>query len=317
MPHRIAVLILDDFASLDVGIPCQVFTSGALDGRYDLRTCSVGGLPVRCDAGYAITPEGDLSLLETADTIVIPGIHGGPPLTAGELPAELAAALHTAHRRGARLMSICTGAFVLAAAGLLAGRAATTHWWHAERFRELFPSIALDPDVLFVDSGDILTSAGVSAGIDLCLHVVRTDHGTEIANRVARRIVAAPFREGGQAQFIERPIPEPATATTSATRAWALTRLHEPLTLAALAAHATMSTRTFTRRFRAETGLSPARWLAVHRVEQARRLLESTDLPVDEVARAAGFGTAVSLRQQLHATLGVAPLAYRHSFRTS
>lgn len=180
----------------------------------------------------------------------------------------------------------------------------------------LFPRVRLDPNVLFVDAGDILTSAGVAAGIDLCLHVVRRDHGSDVANRVARRCVTPPFREGGQAQFIERPLPDPAGTTTTRTRAWILENLAEPVDLAALAGHARMSVRTFTRRFREETGLSPTRWLTRQRVEHARHLLETTDLPVDEIARRSGFGTTVSLRQHLHTAVGVSPPAYRRTFHT-
>ena len=218
-------------------------------------------------------------------------------------------------RRRARLVSICTSAFVLAAAGLLDGRSATTHWLHAERFRTLFPRVALNPDVLFVDNGDVLTSAGNAAGIDLCLHLVRRDHGAEVAARCARRGVVAPFRDGGQSQFIERPLPEVTDAGTGPTREWAIGRLSEPLTLAELAEHARMSVRTFTRRFRAETGQSPAQWLIHQRVQLALTLLASTDLPVGRVATEAGFGTSTSLRQHLHTAVGVAPLAYRRTFR--
>ncbi|GAB1821510.1 GlxA family transcriptional regulator [Herbidospora sp. RD11066] len=314
MPHRMAMLVLDDFATMDAGVPGQFFGIAEDADRtrlYDVRTCTPGGLPVRCSAGYAIVPDHDLSLLEWAETVVIPGVHGGPPFD-GELDPEVAAAL-TAFK--GRIVSICTGAFVLGAAGLLDGRPATTHWRNARRFRRLFPEVLLNPDVLFVDDGDILTSAGVAAGTDLALHIIRSDFGTEIANRVARRCVTAPFREGGQAQFIERPLPPAQGASTESTRAWMLTRLGEPLDLNALATHARMSVRTFTRRFREETGLSPARWLNRQRVEHARHLLETTGLAVDEVARQAGFGTAVSLRQHLHAAVGVSPIAYRQTFR--
>jgi transcriptional regulator GlxA family with amidase domain len=230
------------------------------------------------------------------------------------VPDELAGLLRRAAER-ARLVSICTGAFVLAAAGLLDGRPATTHWVHSAAFGRLFPQVHLDPDVLFVDDGDVLTSAGNAAGIDLLLHLVRRDHGSEVASRVARRSVVAPWREGGQSQFIERPVPSPGDSGTAATRAWALERLDEPLALADLAAHATMSVRSFTRRFRAETGSSATRWLVQQRVALARRLLESTDIPVERVAVEAGFGTTAAMRQHLHAAIGVAPLAYRRTYR--
>jgi transcriptional regulator GlxA family with amidase domain len=243
--------------------------------------------------------------------VVVPGIHGGVETVA----PEVTAALRQAHARGARTMSICTGAFVLAAAGLLDGRRATTHWAYEERFRGRHPAVDLDPGVLFVDEGSVLTSAGVAAGIDLCLHVVRRDHGAEVANRAARRCVVPPWRDGGQAQYIERPVPAGGDAGTAATREWSVARLHEPLTLRARADHARMSVRTFTRRFRDETGDSPARWLARQRIEHARLLLETTDLGVDQVARRAGFGTAAALRQQFHQAVGVPPAAYRRSFR--
>jgi transcriptional regulator GlxA family with amidase domain len=214
------------------------------------------------------------------------------------------------------MVSICTGAFVLGAAGRLDGRPATTHWIRADRFRTFFPAVRLDPDVLYVDDGDVLTSAGNAAGIDLLLHVVRRDHGAEVANRVARRNVVAPWRDGGQSQFSAPPVladdPGPGTA---ATRAYALDRLDEPLPLGRMAAHAAMSVRTFTRRFRAETGQSPHSWLADQRVARARRLLESTDLPVERIAVDAGFSTAASLRQHLRTAIGVSPGAYRRMYR--
>jgi transcriptional regulator GlxA family with amidase domain len=283
------------------------------DGRalYRVRVATVDGGPVRTSAGYQVLPEHDASILRTADTVIIPGILGGPPREEGVLSPDLAAALDGL---SARMVSICTGAFVLAAAGLLQGRPATTHWMHAEAFRTLFPDVKLDADVLYVDDGDVLTSAGNAAGIDLCLHIVRRDHGSSVANRVARRTVVAPWREGGQSQFIE-PTPDAEGTGTARTRAWALERIAEPLTLDDLATHAAMSVRTFTRRFRDETGLSPARWLTSQRVAVARRLLESTDLPVERVAAEAGFGTTASLRQHLHAVIGVAPLAYRRTYR--
>ncbi|WP_113702693.1 GlxA family transcriptional regulator [Nonomuraea lactucae] len=314
MAHRIAVLVLDHFAPLDLGVPGQVFWSAESptgEKLYEVVTCSPGRRPVRCSAGYAVLPDHDLDVLDTADTVLVPGIHAGRPMKDGTVPGPVRDALQGRDR----VMSICTGAFVLAAAGLLDGRPATTHWRDATRFATLFPQVKLDPSVLFIDDGDVLTSAGVAAGLDLCLHVIRRDHGSEVANRAARRCVMPPWRDGGQAQYIERPLPDPVDAGTAATRAWMLDRLDTPLDLATLAEHARMSVRTFTRRFREETGMSPARWLAGQRVQHARHLLETTDLGVEEVARRAGFGTTVSLRQHLHAAVGVAPLAYRHTFR--
>jgi transcriptional regulator GlxA family with amidase domain len=253
-------------------------------------------------------------VLAEAGTVVVPGMEGGPALTEGRISEELRTTLRSVAEH-ARLVSICTGSSVLAAAGLLDGRPATTHWRDTVRFRAHFPAVRLDPDVLFVDDGDILTSAGVAAGIDLLLHLVRRDHGSEVANRVARRNVVAPWREGGQAQFIERPLPEDGASSTAGTRAWAAERLGESLPLAVLAGHARMSVRTFTRRFREETGMSPQRWLATQRLALARRLLESTDVPVDRIAVTAGFGTPASLRAQFRAVIGVAPLTYRRTYR--
>jgi transcriptional regulator GlxA family with amidase domain len=315
--HRVAVLALDGVVALDLGVPAQILGAArGLDGkrRYDVATCSPGGRPVTTTAGFRAMPEYGLELLNEADTVIVPGVHGaGLPDQSPADAGVLDALRHVAGR--ARVMSICTGAFVLAEAGLLDGRDATTHWAYADRFRRRYPLVRLDPEVLFIDEGDLLTSAGVAAGIDLCLHLVRRDHGAEVANRAARRCVVAPWRDGGQSQFIERPLPTFAGATTARTRSWALQRLDEPLDLRLLAQHARTSVRTFTRRFREETGLSPNQWLIGQRIEQARRLLESTDLAVDQVARRCGFATAVSLRQHLHAVVGVSPGAYRRMYR--
>jgi transcriptional regulator GlxA family with amidase domain len=315
--HEVAVLALPGTIAFELGLPHRLL-GGAVDADerplYRVRVATLDGGPVRTSAGYSITPEHDAALLRTAATVVVPGVQGGPAMAGGRVAEELSAALRDAAGH-ARMLSICTGAFVLAAAGLLDGRPATTHWMHAAAFRDLFPTVRLDPDVLFVDDGDVLTSAGNAAGIDLLLHLVRRDHGSEVANRVARRNVVAPWREGGQSQFVERPLPDAGDTGTAATRAWALEHLAEPLTLAGLAAHARMSVRTFTRRFREETGLSPLRWLASQRIALARRLLESTDASIDRVAADAGFGTTASLRQHLRASIGVAPGAYRRTYR--
>jgi transcriptional regulator GlxA family with amidase domain len=315
--HQVAVLALPDTMAYEVGLPSQ-FLGSATDGDgrrlYRVRVASLDGGPVRTSAGYSVLPEYDASILESAQTVVVPGIYGTSAMTDGTLPDEVATLLRKVSAT-ARLVSICTGAFVLAAAGLLDGRPATTHWVHAPAFARLFPQVRLDADVLFVDDGDVLTSAGNAAGIDLLLHLVRRDHGSEVASRVARRSVVAPWRDGGQSQFIERPVPDIGDSGTAATRAWALEHLGDALTLGHLAAHARMSVRTFTRRFRDETGISASRWLVQQRIALARRLLESTDTPVEQVAAEAGFGTAASLRQHLNAAIGVAPLAYRRTYR--
>ncbi|WP_406409925.1 helix-turn-helix domain-containing protein [Streptomyces halstedii] len=321
MPHRVVVLALDGLIPFELGIPQRIFGLPREPGRgeklYEVVTCSTRPPgPVPTDADFHIVVEHGPEALATADTVVVPASYAlGPVHREGRLTDELAAAL--AHiRPGTRLVSICTGAYVLAAAGYLDGRPATTHWASADHFQRLFPKVRVDPDVLFIDDGDVLTSAGVAAGIDLCLHLVRRDHGTAVANDVARRTVVPPHRDGGQAQFVRRPLPETGLASTAAARAWALGRLDGPVSLREMAAQESMSVRTFTRRFREEAGVSPGQWLTRQRVERARHLLESTDLSVDQVARDAGFGTAASLRQHVRAALGVSPTAYRRTFRT-
>ncbi len=319
-PHRVVVLALDGLLPFELGIPQRIFRRARDAGRrrlYEVITCSVRPPgPVDTDADFSILVENGPEALATADTVVVPASYElGPVYDEGVLTEELAAAL--AHvRPGTRMVAICTGGYVLAAAGYLDGRPATTHWASAEHFQRLFPKVGVDADVLFVDDGDVLTSAGVAAGIDLCLHIVRRDHGAAVANEVARRTVVPPYRDGGQAQYIERPVPGPQAASTTHARAWALSRLHEPIQLRDLAERESMSVRSFTRRFREEVGVSPGQWLIQQRVERARHLLESSDLSIDQVARDAGFGTAQSMRQHLQAVLGVTPTAYRRTFRT-
>ncbi|MEV7995203.1 helix-turn-helix domain-containing protein [Streptomyces sp. NPDC086077] len=310
--ERVVVLALDGVYPFELGIPSRIF--GAADGRYDVRTCSADGGPVRTNADFSITVERGPDALAAADTVVIPPV--GQEFLTDQVPDEVRAALARI-RPGTRIVSICTGAFVLAAAGLLDGRRATTHWHLADLFRRMFPHVELDPDVLFVDDDPVLTSAGAASGVDVCLHLVRKDHGSRLANAVARRCVVPPFREGGQAQYIERPVPDTGATSTATTRVWALERLGEPLTLSDLAGHARMSLRTFARRFHDEVGVSPGRWLIQQRVARARNLLESSDLPVDSIAGQVGFATGASLRQHLHAAIGVSPQAYRRTFRTT
>ncbi|MFD4689093.1 GlxA family transcriptional regulator [Streptomyces sp. NPDC058463] len=325
MPHRVVVLALDGLLPFELGIPQRIFgrslSSEPLNRGtklYDVVTCSVRPPgPVATDADFSIVVEHGPEALATADTVVVPASYElGPVYSEGRLTDELAAAFAYI-RPGTRMVSICTGGYVLAAAGYLDGRPATTHWSSADHFQRLFPNVRVDPDVLFIDDGDVLTSAGVAAGIDLCLHIVRRDHGTAVANDVARRTVVPPHRDGGQAQYIQRPVPETQFATTTGARAWALGRLEQPILLRDLAHQESMSVRTFTRRFREEVGISPGQWLTQQRVERARQLLESTDLSVDQVARDAGFGTATSLRQHVQAALGVSPTVYRRTFRST
>ncbi|MFE1949704.1 MULTISPECIES: GlxA family transcriptional regulator [Streptomyces] len=308
--HRVAVLALDGVYPFELGIPSRVF--GAAGERYEVATCSVDGTSVTTNSDFSITVEHGPELLRTADTVVLPPFDMS--LLTREAPPGVEEAL-AAVRPGARIVSICTGAFVLAATGLLDGRPATTHWALADVFRSWYPQVDLDPDVLFVDDGSVLTSAGAASGMDVCLHLVRRDHGTAVANHVARSCVVPPWREGGQAQYIEHPVPEPSANGTSATRQWALENLRDPLALADLAEHARMSRRTFARRFNEEVGMSPGRWLTQQRLSRARHLLETTDLGVDDIAGMVGFATGTSLREHLHAAIGVSPLAYRRTFR--
>ena len=319
--HRVAVLVRDGVLPLELGLVHQLFGQArSADGAplYEVTSCAVLPGEVTAAADFAVRVPHGLDAVAAADTVIVPASHALDEVRPGDGPVP--AALAAAAGRGARVASICTGAFVLAAAGLLEGRRATTHWLSCDRLAARFPGVRVDPAVLYVDEGGVLTSAGEAAGIDLCLHMIRGDHGAAVAGDVARRTVVPPHRDGGQAQFIPRPVPAPApgragAASTGAARAWALERLDRPVTLEELAETAAMSVRTFTRRFRQETGVSPQVWLTAQRVDRARRLLEETDLPVDRVAERAGFGTAASLRQHLHAAVGVSPSTYRTTFR--
>ena len=311
--HRVVALCLDGLVAFDLTAATQVFVAAsAADGTplYEVSTCSEDGAEVTTTTGFTVGPKYGLEALEAADTVVVPGYFAllDPP------PEPATEALRGAADRGARVLSVCTGAFALAHAGLLDGRRATTHWASAERLAELFPAIEVDPAALYVDEGEVMTSAGLSAGIDLSLHVVRKDFGAAAGERVARRMVAAPHREGGQAQFIKRP-PTGAPGSLEATRRWAAERLAEPLDVAVMARHAMVSPRTFARRFREETGTTPLRWLLAQRVLEARRLLEESDLPIDDVAWRAGFGAAASLREHFRRATATTPTAYRRAFR--
>ncbi|MER0242452.1 helix-turn-helix domain-containing protein [Streptomyces sp. HSW2009] len=314
--HRVVVLALDGVYPFELGIPQRVF--GSAGDRYEVVTCAVGDGPgersVRTSADFVLTATHGVEALATADTVVIPPYEAAMSAEPLSAPAARALALIPA---GARTVSICTAAFALAEAGLLDGRPATTHWGLAARFRATYPQVALDASVLFIDDGDILTSAGAASGVDACLHLVRKDHGSTVASGVARLCVVPPWREGGQAQYVEMPVPEPSAACTAATREWALGRLAEPLVLADLAAHARMSLRTFARRFQDEVGMSPGRWLIQQRVNRARGLLENSDLSVEQIAGRVGFATATSLRHHLHAAIGVSPQTYRRTFRAA
>lgn len=317
-PHRVVVLALPPVVPFDLSIPAQIFSGVELAtgiAAYEVRAVTPDGKTALTTAGYGITPQGDLTLLAEADTVVVAGSLAAGLYETGELDPATAAALRDAATRS-RLVGLCNGSFVLAAAGLLDGRKVATHWFYADRFVRRFPQVRLDVDALFLADGDVYTSAGGAAAIDLCLHLVREDHGSAVANRVARLNVVAALRDGGQAQFVERPVAEDAGTSTATARARMLERLDGDHSLAVLAAEAHMSVRTFTRRFRQETGLSPVEWLSRARLDHARHLLEATDQPVDEVARTAGFSTGANLRKRMTAALGVTPSAYRRGYRT-
>ncbi|GAA3438659.1 helix-turn-helix domain-containing protein [Kutzneria kofuensis] len=305
--HRIAALALPDVVAFDLSVPAQVFGHRDERDRYEFTVCSQRPGPVPTTTGFSIEATAGLEALTSADTVIVPGFF---PLDAP--PEPVLRALRTAT---GRLVSVCTGAFALAAAGLLDGRTATTHWQDTDELAHRFPKIDVRPDVLYVDEGGVLTSAGVAASIDLCLHLYRIDHGAEPAARVARRMVVAPHRSGGQAQFVDRPIP--AGTGLSQTCAWVVERLHEPTTVDEMARHAGYAPRTFARHFRAETGMTPLRWLTAQRLLEARRLLEATELGIDEIARRCGLGTAANLRLHLARESATTPTAYRTAFRGS
>lgn len=306
------MLALPDVVAFDLAIAAQVFGHREARDRYELRVCARTPGAVATTTGFDLTAPHGLEVLARADTIIVPGFEAG----GASVDAAALAQLRRAHDRGARVVSICTGAFALAEAGLLDGRRATTHWADATRLARDHPAVEVDPNVLWVDGGDrVLTSAGVAAGIDLALHLFALDHGAEAAAAVARRMVVAPVREGGQAQYVEHPVARTeAAAGLGPTREWMLRRLSEPLTLRQMAAHAGYSERSFLRRFQAETGLPPLRWLHGQRVQEARRLLERSGSDLEAIAAATGFGTAATLRLHFSRALGTTPSAYRRTW---
>lgn len=307
--HRIAVLVLPGAAPLDVGISAQIFAPKH-GLPYELRHCSLAAGPVEGRDGLGYLVEHGPEALDDADTVLVPGYN--TPLR--PLDPRILDGLRDAAFRGARTVSICTGAFALAAAGILDGRRATTHWSMAPVLAREYPKVTVDPRVLFVDEGQVLTSAGVAAGIDLCLHLIRRDHGVQASNTVARRIVAAPYRSGGQSQFVPRTVPEPLGELFSATREWALHRLGEPIGVADLARHAGVSTRTFGRRFVEDTGYTPMHWVLRARIDLARALLEGSALSVEQIAAETGLGTGANLRLHFQRILDMTPTEYRKAF---
>ncbi|MEU8273175.1 MULTISPECIES: GlxA family transcriptional regulator [Microbispora] len=308
--HRIAVLVLEGAKPLDVGIPAQVF-SNRPSMPYEVRVCGAAPGLVTGGDGLSYHVAEGLDAFEQADTIFIPGYR--EPATT-EPPATVVGALMAARERGTRLAAISTGAFALAATGLLDGKRATTHWHYTKALADRHPLVRVDENVLFVDEGDVLTSAGAASGIDLCLHLVRRDHGVGLSNHVARRLVAAPYRSGGQAQYVPRSVPEPLGDLFANTREWALAHLSERLTLETLARHARVSPRTFSRRFVEDTGYTPMQWVLRARVDLARELLERSDLGVEQIADRVGLGTGANLRLHFQRILGTSPTEYRHTF---
>lgn len=311
--HRVVALAPPGIAPFELAIVVEVFglDRPELDVPWWYELVVAAERPGRVPAttgGFAFLVEHGLEALASADTIVVPGWHGDPS------PAVVEA-VRAQHERGARLVSICSGAFLLAATGLLDGGEATTHWRYAEALAARHPRVRVNPDVLYVDSGRVLTSAGSAAGIDLCLHIVRLDHGSAIANAVARRLVIPPHRAGGQAQLIEAPMPaHPADDPIAAVMAWALEQLDQPLDLAALAGRAYMSVRTFTRRFRKATGTTPGRWLLEQRVRASLPLLEGSEASIETVAATVGFATAATYRHHFAALMRTSPSGYRRAF---
>jgi len=317
-PHRVVVLVRDGIMPLELGIVHQIFGAAEnVDGKklYSVVTCAFSPGGVQTDADFIVHVAHGAEALAEADTVIVPAAHiADETETEGRLDARLADAFARI-RPGTRVASICTGSFALAAAGFLDGRSATTHWRSVDNFRRLYPAVHLDPDVLYVDEGEVLTSAGEAAGIDLCLHMVRQDHGSAVANDVARRTIVPPYRDGGQAQYIPMPVAPPSSPSTRNARAWVLRNLHRPVSLRALADQESVSVRTFTRRFHQEVGMPPLKWIKQQRVERARQLLETTDLPVEAIAGQVGFGTASSLREHFGDMVGVSPRSYRKTFR--
>lgn len=315
MLKNVAVLLLDEVHPFELGVLCEVFgLDRSEDGLpvHDFAVVSAQGPMLQTHAGFTISTPYGLDRLEEADLIAVPA---GSNFVDRKYPDEVLDALRRAVVRGARVLSVCSGAYVLGAAGLLDGRRCTTHWRHAAELARRYPKAIVEPDVLYVDEGSVITSAGTASGIDACLHLVRQEYGQDAANTIARRMVVPPHRDGGQAQYISRPLPRKACDTVGSTLAWMEGHLDQEMSVEQLAAQAHMSPRTFARRFQQETGTTPYRWLLRQRVLLAQRLLETSDRTVDTIASQTGFGTAATLRHQFVRTLGTTPNAYRRTFR--
>jgi transcriptional regulator GlxA family with amidase domain len=315
--HRIAIPVTPGLPMFELAIPCEVFEPGRQDFPvpwwYELQLCAVQDGPVRTAEGLLFDSPLGLDDLVNADTVIIPGCADRQ----GDAPQALLQALRTAYDRGARIASICTGAFTLAAAGLLDGRTVTTHGMHAAELTRRWPAVRVEPNVLYIDDGQILTSAGAAAGLDLCLHIVGRDHGTRIANTLARRLVIPPHRDGGQAQYIEQALVADGAASIGPSLDWATAHLELPLTVEDLAGRAMMSPRTYARRFRQATGTTPLQWLCAERVRRAQDLLENTDNTIERIAALCGFGSAHQLRVHFTRVNQVTPHAYQRTFRSA
>jgi len=311
-PIKVAVVAFDGISVFHLSVPCVVFQSPTHGApAFEVVVCAADRGAIRTTSGFRLAGLASLDALDVADAIVVPSwrdVEERPP-------ERLLRALRDAHARGAQVVGLCLGAHVLAEAGLLDGRRATTHWEYAERLAHRFPAVEVDPNVLYVEEDRVMTSAGTAAGLDACLHLLRQRIGADAANRVARRLVVPPHRQGGQAQFIEQPLPRTSGGTRLATLVDAVrSRIAEPHTLDSLATEARMSRRTFTRRFKALTGTTVVAWLLAERLARSQQLLETTDQPVERIAELAGFGSVVSLRQHFRAAFGVSPTQWRRTF---
>ncbi len=310
--RTVALAVTDGMLHFELALACEVFGSGptgVADPWYSVSLCGPSAVRV---GRFRLEPDHGLDRLSRAETVIVPGwadIDEDPP-------GDLVDAVRAAHEAGARVVSLCTGAFVLAAAGLLDGRRATTHWAHTDALAARYPEVEVDPDVLYVDNGSVLTSAGKAAAMDLCLHLVRLDHGSSIANALARRLVVPPHRDGGQAQFVTTPVPAPGNHPLAELLPWVIERLDHPLTVEDLARQARMSSRNLGRHFRSVTGTTPLQWLLTQRIRHAQELLETTDDSIDTIAAATGMGTATTLRRHFNRTVGVPPDTYRRTFRS-
>ncbi|MFC1408764.1 GlxA family transcriptional regulator [Streptacidiphilus sp. N1-12] len=314
-PHRVVALLQPPQATFPLACAAEVFGDHgpAIPVRYTFEVCTERPGPVRTQAGYDLLVSTGLDALEHADTVLVPGWQQSAD---SEVPPAVVTAIRGAHRRGARIVSLCSGAFVLAATGLLDGRRAATHWAGAAELAARFPKVLVDPGVLYVDHGDVATSAGSAAGVDLCLHLVREDQGAAYAMRIARQMVTAPHREGCQLQYAELPTSGPVADSLAPLLEWLGGRLDQPISVAEMALRSQVSPRTLTRRFTEQLGISPGRWLLDRRIAATRALLEETDLPVETIAHRVGLSSAVNLRRRFHEALRTTPAAYRRTFRT-